>query len=361
MFTPLITGTASLTPQLEIKINGASIARTHMEAMADLLSVSVTEDVDTPGMFSLTLMNQDLITGKITWADHALFNVGNEVEIRMGDGEGIATLVLGEITGLEPEFQQDEVPTLVVRGYDLRHRLMRGHKTRSFTKMKDSEIAGQIAREGGLTAALKDTKVKLEYVLQHNQTDLDFLQSRAQRIGYEVAIGGKSLSFQPYRNTERKVLTLTYGENLSVFSPRLSSMNQTTSVEVRGWDVKQKQSTVAQSKAVEVSSNMGGKTNGPQTTQKAFGRSSHVIVTEPISSVSDAQQVARGHLETMALAYITGSGECQGNPKLRAGRVIEITGVGKRFSGLYYVTSAIHTHTKDEGYRTEFEVKRNAT
>lgn len=361
MFTPLITGTASLTPQLEIVINGTSLSRTNMAAMVDLLSVSVTEDVDTPGMFALTLINQDLINGRITWADHALFEVGNEVEIRMGDGDDIAPLILGEVTGVEPEFQQDEVPTVVVRGYDLRHRLMRGHKTRSFTKMKDSEIASQIAREAGLTVTAKDTKLKLEYVLQHSQTDLDFLQNRAQRIGYEVAIEEKTLSFQPYRNTNRKVLTLTYGENLLAFSPRLSSMNQTTTVEVRGWDVKQKKSTVAQSKAVEISSKMGGKTNGPQTSQKAFGRSSHVIVTEPTSSVSDAQQVARGQLETMALAYITGSGECQGNPKLRAGRVIEITGVGKRFSGLYYVISATHTHAKDEGYRTEFEIKRNAT
>lgn len=360
MFSSGLTGTTGLTPKLKIAINGTSLARSNSTAMADVVSVSVTEDVDVPGMFALTLVNQDLISGKITWIDHALFEVGNEVEIWMGNGDQVDTLMVGEITGLEPEFKQDEVPTLVVRGHDLRHRLMRGHKTRSFTKMKDSEIASQIVREAGLTPTAKDTKVTLEYVLQHNQTDLDFLQSRARRIGYEVAIAGKTLSFQPYRHTESKVLSLTYKENLLSFSPRLSTMNQTASVEVRGWDAKQKQATVAQSKASEVQSDMGGKTNGPEKSQKVFGRSSHVIVTEPISSASEAQQVAKGQLETMALAYITGSGECQGNPQLRTGRVIEIVGLGQQFSGLYYVTSATHTHTKGEGYRTEFEVKRNA-
>ena len=361
MFTPRITGTASLTPQLEIRVNGTSLARSSSTVLTDLLSVTVTEDIDVPGMFVLTLVNRDLISGRITWADKDLFEVGNEVEIRMGDGDKVATLIVGEITGLEPEFEPDEVPTLVVRGHDLRHRLMRGHKTRSFTQMKDAEIVRRIAQESGLRASVKDTKVKLEYVLQHNQTDLDFLQSRAQRLGYEVAIDGRTLSFQPYRNATSKVSTLTYGENLQSFFPRLSTMSQTASVEVRGWDAKQKKSTVAQSKATEVQSSMGGRTNGPQKSQQAFGRSSHVIVTEPIANPSEAQQVARGQLETMALAYITGSGACQGNPQLRAGRVIEIAGVGKRFSGLYYVTSATHSHVRDSGYHTEFEVKRNAT
>jgi uncharacterized protein len=368
MFTPLIVGTESLTPQLEIKINGTSLAQSSMTATADLLSVTVTEDVETPGMFALTFINQDLIDRQITWSDYDLFDVGNEVEICMGDGENIDSLILGEITGLEVEFEQDEVPTLIVRGYDLRHRLMRGQKTRSFTKTKDSEIASQIAREAGLTAievgptaTVEDTKIKLDYVLQHNQTDLDFLQSRAQRIGYEVRIEGEKLFFQPAQNGKSKTLTLTYGRDVLAFSARLSSMNQNSSVEVHGWNVKEKKAIAAKSKASELKSSMGGRKTGPQTSQRAFGQSIQRIVTEPVSSASEAQEVAKGQLETMALAYITGSGECRGNPKLRAGRVIEVAGAGDRFSGLYYVTSATHTHTKDEGYQTEFEVKRNAT
>jgi hypothetical protein len=59
-------------------------------------------------------------------------------------------LIYGEITALEPEFTRDEVPIVIVRGYDLRHRLMKGQKTRTFTNTTDSAIASDIAKEANL-------------------------------------------------------------------------------------------------------------------------------------------------------------------------------------------------------------------
>jgi phage protein D len=63
----------------------------------------------------------------------------------------------------------------------------------------------------------------------------------------------------------------------------------------------------------------------------------------------------------MAIGYITGEGTCLGNSKVQAGKVIEITGVGKKFSGLYYVTATSHRYSQDGGYRTQFTVGRNTT
>lgn len=353
MLMPNIARTASLTHQLQIKINGVSL---QSEARSDLISTTVIEDVDVLGMFTLELVARNLRGGEFTWVDDNLFDIGNEVEISMGNGTEMSRLMIGTITGLEPEFERNEVPTLIVRGHDLRHRLMRGQKTRSFTNTTDAKIFCAIAEKAGLKAIVKDTNVQLEYVLQHNQTDLDFLQSRAQRIGYEVAIDGKTLAFRPQNHNRGHFLTLDRNDLLS-FSPRISIMNQAGGVEVRGWDLNEKQATV--SEATRVESTMGGRISGPQESTK-FGNFSRVIVTEPFSSRSDSEQVARGQLETSALTYITGTGECRGHGGLRAGRVIKITGVGKRFSGLYYVISASHTYGRNEGYRTEFEVRRNA-
>ena len=353
--------TASLTPQLEVKVNNILWTQSHSAIKADLISAVVTEDMEAPGMFAITLKTRDLLSGEYTWVDDSLFAVGNTIEIRMGDGIQIDTLMVGEITGLEPEYEQNQVPTLVVRGYDLRHRLMRGQKTRSFTKMKDSAIASQIASDLRLGSQVKPTQVELDYVLQHNQTDLEFLQSRAKRIGYEVSIKRKVLYFQPHDNTTSKVLTLTYGKNLLSFSPRLSAMNQNNAVEVRGWDVKQKKSTIGKAEAKELSLSGSDKISGLQSSKKVFGQASRVIVTEPMASVMEAKQVAKGQLESMALAYITGQATCLGNPKVRAGQVLEILGVGQRFGGSYYVTAVTHIYERQGGYRTEFEVRRNAT
>ncbi|HEX7527204.1 MAG TPA: hypothetical protein VF327_12900, partial [Gaiellaceae bacterium] len=54
---------------------------------------------------------------------------------------------------------------------------------------------------------------------------------------------------------------------------------------------------------------------------------------------------------------LTGAGSCVGDPRIVAGSVIQLEGLGVEFGGLYRVTSA--THTLDaNGYRTSFEVRK---
>jgi phage protein D len=357
----MVHSAPALAPNLNILINGAPLASQAMAATTDLISATVVEDVDTLSMFTLEFVNWDLLRGEVTWVDHSLFSVGNEVEIQMSDEGAAKTVMVGEITGLEPEFSLDDVPTFTVRGYDRRHRLMRGHQTRSYVKIKDSEIARQIAREAGLTAQVEDTKVTLEYVLQHNQTDLEFLQSRAQRIGYEVFVEHKKLHFRSPKISQAKALTLRQGDSLLSFAPRLSTMDQVGQVEVRGWDIKQKKAIVGKASTGQESSRMGGNTSAAAAVNRAFGKASNPRVAFPVSSQAEADQMALGQFKEMGLVFISGEGQCRGNPDLRAGIAIEILGIGKRFSGLYYVSSVTHTYEADQGYRTDFSVRRNAT
>jgi phage protein D len=354
---PQASGVQLLVPKFNVLIKGN---RLPMNAEVDVLKVMVSEDLDVPAMFTLELVNWDMVKSKITWVDDELFDTGHLVEIQMGYGNSLKTLIVGEITGLEPEFSLHAEPTLVVRGHDLRHRLLRGSKTRSFAQMKDSDIASQIAREGGLSSKAKDTNVKLEYVLQTNQTDLEFLQQRAKRIGYEVVVENKIMHFRPHQNNTQKVLTLNRADDLIEFSPRLSTMSQVGQVEVHSWDAKQKKTLIGKANVGNETTTMKGSISGPKNANQAFGKASHIIINEPVLNQAEADQIAKGQFNDMALAYISGEGICLGNPDLRAGSVIEITGVGKRFSGLYYLTSVTHIYSQEQGYRTQFSVRRNA-
>lgn len=350
-------GAAFLSPNARVLINGKVISP---EIEVALLSVTIAEDLDAASMFTLTLVTWDSIKQKMTWIDDSMVDLGGEVEIQMGYQSTLKTIMVGEITGLEPEFSQGRVPMLVIRGHDLRHRFMRGRKTKSFTKMKDSAIASQIASARGLSPTVEDTKAELEYVLQHNQTDWEFLQERAARIGYEVVVEKKAFYFRSPRNATSKILTLTREDDLIEFSPRLSTMTQAQQVEVRSWLPKEKKEVMSKAAAGQEGGTMGGKTSGAKAV-KQFGESSNTIVTQPVFSKAEADQMALGQFKEMAIAYITGDGTCRGNAELRAGNVIEITGLGKRFSGLYYVTSTEHQYSRDQGYTTSFTVRRNAT
>jgi phage protein D len=354
---PNNNGAVGLSPNARVLLNGQVISP---EMEAALQSVAIAEDLDAASMVTLTLVTWDNAQQKMTWIDNSAVDLGVKVEIQMGYQNTLKTIIMGEITGLEPEFSQDRVPMLVVRGHDLRHRLMRGRKTKSFTKMKDSAIASQIASARGLSPTVEDTKVDLEYVLQHNQTDWEFLQERAARIGYEVVVENKKFYFGSPRYTASKVLILTREDGLIEFSPRLSSLTQVQQVEVRSWLPKDKNEVISKAAAGQEGGTMGGKTSGAKAV-KQFGESSHTIVTQPVFSKAEADQMALGQFKEMAIAYITGDGICRGNADLRAGTVIEIKGLGTRFSGLYYVTSTEHCFSHSQGYTTSFTVRRNAT
>ena len=51
------------------------------------------------------------------------------------------------------------------------------------------------------------------------------------------------------------------------------------------------------------------------------------------------------------------SGSTVGLPNLRAGSVVEIDGLGSRFSGRYFITATTHS-IGDSGYTTQFECRR---
>ncbi|MFN6033577.1 MAG: hypothetical protein ACK48B_05925, partial [Dolichospermum sp.] len=117
-----------LNPNRKILINGSSLSP---KVDADLISVSISEDLEVPSMFELKIVSWDLVKQEVTWADNNLFEIGNAVEIQMGYANNLKTIITGEITALEPEFSQESVPILGVRGNDLRHLLLRGNQTKS--------------------------------------------------------------------------------------------------------------------------------------------------------------------------------------------------------------------------------------
>jgi phage protein D len=351
-------GSQHLVPSFRVRINGADLPA---QAVADLASVTVHQDIEAAGMFTLHLTSWDLNQRQVTWADDQRFAPGKQVEIQMGYVDNLESLMVGEITGLELEHSAQDPLTLTVRGYDRRHRLLRGRKTRSFVKMKDSDIARQIASDSGLRAEVRDTGVTLEYVLQHNQTDMAFLQDRAQRLGYEVMVEDKTLYFRPHQHTHNEVLTLDRDRDLLEFFPRLTTQSQVDTVAVHGWNPKQKATILSQASAGAVAGSMGGSSSGPKATRAAFGQASAISVDRPVFSGAEADQMARGRLNEMALDYISGEGMTLGRTDLRAGTVVKIEGLGERFSGRYYVTATRHTYTPARGYYTTFTVRRNAT
>lgn len=350
---------APLVPHFEVLINGSPLS---IAATAHVSSLVVDERVDLPSMFALELAGSDTQAQDTLWVDdETIAAIGGTVEIRLGYVGDLETLLIGEITALEPEFHFSRMPSVTIRGYDRRHRLQRGRHTRTFVQQKDSDIASQIAGEAGLTAQADDSGTVHDYVLQANQTDYDFLRERAWRCHYEVVVEDKTLFFRPTGHAQGDVVTLAMGQDLLEFMPRLSSAGQPSEVSVRGWNPKDKEALLGQSRAGDEVTTMGGETSGAAEADRAFGTAVHMLTAYPAAAQAEVDQIAKARFNDLVLEFVAGDGACWGRTDVRAGKVIRVDGAGQRFSGQYYVTAAVHTYTPARGYSTQFSVRRNAS
>lgn len=350
-----MAGSGLLVPAVQVLTNGQPLA-----PEVELVSVTVDDTVDLPGMFIMEILNSDAASGELI-LDQRQFAVGNEVEIKLGyeDGGNLVSVMKGEITGMEVEFTRSTLPRMTVRGYDRRHRLQRGRKSRTFLNQTDSAIAETIAKEAGLSTKTQDSRVQYEYVFQANQTDMEFLLERAGRIQYDLTIDDKTLRFLPVANAAGSLLTLTLKDDLMEFSSRLSSIGQVDQTIIRGWDPKQKEALVGTGRGADVTTTMGGLRSGAAVATRAFGAAIGTTTDSPVMTQAEADAVAKAAINASVLGFITGEGLCAGRTDLRAGKVITLRGLGKQFSGQYYVTAVSH-RCGESGYTTRFTVRRNA-
>ena len=352
------------------------IPYTQKGATVDVLSVTVTDTVNQADSFSFTVRDRHPERGhfaggpELKWIDSGIFDEGTDVKIEMGyqskPSEKDTFDFEGEITAVSASFPESGVPTLVARGFSFFHHLQRRSPRKPFEARTDSGIAQEIADAMGWGYVVDETVAKRPILTPKNQTYAAILTSRAQRIGYEVAVKKKTLIFEEprYRQRTDPELTLEWGKDLRSFSPNLSTYNMVPGVAIRGSQTARgmgKTPLVGTATAKDIRGKMGDKTGleiAPKIKEwwdpKPTLDEDHDVVDQ-----DEAKEVALAKLEGKALEFISGRGSIIGTPQLKARMLIELKGLGRRFSGNYYVTSV--THTIDAGgYRTDFEVKRNA-
>src|SRR5437868_5405100 len=346
----------SAPPGFEIRLGGRVLAP---RVLAHVTGIAVDLSLDKVGIFTMKLSGFGEPQDENDWIDDELFAVGESVLVRMGYGRELKTLFGGEITGLDPSFSSSRPPTLTVRGYDRSHRLQRGDKTRTFIKLKYSDIAAQVATEAKLTPQVQDSRVVHDFVQQARQSNLDFLRALAEKIDYLVMVEDKKLLFQRVANDEQGIMTLTMEKDLIDFSARLSAAQQPSEVLVKGWDMKEKKEIIGKAGPGDESSRMDGAKSASRLSQDNFGEAIEIL-SLPVMSQAEADQMAQARLNEISLSLVEGSGSTSGRTELRPGKVIKIAGVGERFSGRYYITDTAHRFDQQGGYRTSFSVRRNS-
>jgi phage protein D len=332
------------------------------EDMAGLLSSALVDDsLHLPDAFALRFRDP----GRVV-IDKTKVKIGSAVTVSVlgADSQAADTLVAGEVTALEAEFDGTGTFT-VVRGYDHAHRLHRGRRTESYTQMTASDVATKVAKRAGLQIGAVDaTRTVYDHLTQGGVTDAQFLTALARETGQVTTVRDGKFEFrspktaadgpQPGGAPSSNPLVLQLGTDLLRFRAVVTSAGQVGKVEVRGWDVAQKRALVATEAARTSSASLQGVS--PAELAKTFGDPLHVSADTPFRLQAEVDTAALALSEEIASAFAEFDGVARGNSKLRANTAIAIDNIGAPFDGQYTITTSRHRYDPTTGYTTAFSV-----
>ncbi len=352
------------TPAFKLKLGALDFNTEELKIRVQYIEVETA--VDDMAAFKIELDNTENF-----FSGEQKIKEGDRCTIELGYVETSTTKVFeGQITNVSTLGQSRKRSVFVVSGFDDFQALSRGRKRRSWEKIRDDELVGILASEGGLGSNAENPGIVHPYVVQKNVTNLEFLYERAARLGFEVLCENKTVIFRkPQKPADGAKLswdgerrkdgwTVIYKCNLNA-----STKGLVDKVTVRGYDPKEKKKIVGTSSDTRRGTMKGQKFGYARATDNNPGLSMQ-ISDKPVTSVAEAELLAQAELEKRGDSFIVGNGKCEGDPKIIAGRYTLIEDFGTELDGQYFIQSAKHVMRFSAGpaygYATTFEVKRTA-
>ncbi|MFE5094571.1 VgrG-related protein [Streptomyces sp. NPDC056638] len=310
-----------------------------------------------PDLFLLRFRDPDRVLLEQTG-----LKIGSEARLlaRAGGGTAPKPLLKGVVTALEVEL--DETGTFtVVRGLDESHRLFRGRRVASYQNMTLADICAQVAQRAGLKPGTVDVAGPvLEHIAQPNVTDWEFVRDLAEEAGAQAyVLDGQLHITRPAEasgapdgsaRADRNPLVLEMGSNLLRCRAGVSSAEQVSEVEVRGWDIRTKQPLVGRAPAGKSATLELGVSAAEVSAP--FGEARFVVTDTAYGAQAQVDQAAKALAERIAGSFAELEAVIRGNPEVRAGSAVALNAVGAPFEGRYTVTSSRHVFDPVRGYET---------
>jgi phage protein D len=347
-------------PDCEIELGGRPLPA---DLRASMMLVRFEESLEGADRVELQFANQGL-----RLLDHPLFQLKAPLELSLGyRPDGIQPVFKGDVTGVEPVFPAGGMPTVTISAHDYMFRLTEGNKQRAFPWfLPDSVIAAIVAAENFLitepdpisaaVGALNLFNQRPRY--QYKQSDYNFMRGIAAEYGFDMWVDGDFMNFKfLIRELPPPQIELRWGMSLLEFSPRHTSIGELLAVTFKVWIQEIKTQLAIQAKwdgdtlSVRVMPALLAEMD--ETMEVTLG---HPDI--PLDTPVDAIKWVLGDLRRRINTRTTGKGTAIGDPRLRIGQVITLSGLGDEFSGSNYRLTSV-SHTLDaSGYRTGFEVRK---
>ena len=261
-------------------------------------------------------------------------------------------LFKGEITALEYGYEPSRGRTWRVRGYDPLHRLRQRQPVRAHVQVDLAGLARQLVQDIGVAVETPPNNGFWRYLIQHGQTDLEFLTRRAEACGCFFALQGDRLRFFSLEGDGPSV-SLALGETLLEARVEVNGDGVCGEVSAGGWNPLSGEAHAGRASVARV----GRQVSARVPPEWIGGSIERFLVSEVLQDDRHAESLAQAELDRRAMREVTFWGVAEGDARLCPGVSVELGGVTPELAGRYVLTEATHILDSEHRFITEISTR----
>jgi phage protein D len=191
------------------------------------------------------------------------------------------------------------------------------------------------------------------------QSDLDLILMLAERYGKDVYCYDNKVYVTGLMMFRKDIIIYEWGKNIISFRGKEDISKQISKQKMIAWNVQKAQSIKVEKTIDDIDTKIGGNNSWMKASNGGGGKWVDVRRIRGKTDIDDAWQQAKGRLQKLSFDYLRMEASGEGNNKLFAGMTVTMKNIGKRYSGEYLTEWVAHEFSMDDGYITEFGLKRN--
>lgn len=317
----------------KVIVNGEELSKVYQ-----VKSIAVDKEVNRIPTAKLIIADGTPSERDFALSNEELLIPGAEIEITAGYHSDEETVFKGIVIKHNIKIRNNG-SYLIVECKDQAVKLTVGRKSKYYYDKKDSDIIEEIIDNYGIDKEVEATNFEHKELIQYHISDWDFMVTRAQANGKLCfADDGKITIAKPDLSTEA-IETVAFGATILDLDAEIDARNQMDKVTSYGWNFSDQEIIEAESNdpALPLNGNLSpsdlSSVIGLENLEQRHGGS---LTTTELQDWSDAK------LLFQQLSKSRGRVKFQGIPNIKPGLILNLEGVGDRFSGNIYVTGIKH-------------------
>ncbi|HEX8243059.1 MAG TPA: type VI secretion system tip protein VgrG [Longimicrobium sp.] len=329
-----------------MKSAGQAVPRQHQ-----LVAAYVTKAANRISAARLVYVDGAAAASDFPLSNSTLFLPGTEVEVLAGSTDAPVSLFKGIVVRQGLKVRDHTAPQLVV---ECRHQAVKmtvGRKSAYWFDQTDGDVLQALLDAAGLHGTVEATTVTHAQTVQFGSTDWDFLLARAHAAGRLVFTNDDTVAVTKPAPDGAARAQLHFGATLLELDAEIDARGQFQAVKGVTWDPAQQ----ARAEKDAADPGFAGPGNLAGGTLASVVGLDHLTLSHPAVTADEAQAWADAEWLHARLNKAGGRVKCEGIGTVNPGDVVELSGVGQRFSGKVYVTGVRHDFDTVQGWKTHLQ------